>query len=231
MTSLSRCVVKGFLSAGMLALALPAMAVEQGDLLLRVGVASLHPDDSSSAFTTRTAAALPGTAVQLNHDTKLSLEVVYMLSNSIGLEVTTAIPFEHDLSVRGLRAYGLKGSDLGSFRQLPVTLSALYYFGPVGAALRPYAGLGLNYTSYFNESLSRGVRTDLAARRLQLEDSVGLSANVGFDWELSPRWLANGSLRRIDMDTKASLQSSLGGLKSKVNLDPYVYSIAVAYKF
>lgn len=231
MTSLSRCVVKGFLSAGMLTLALPAMALEQGDLLLRVGVASLHPDDSSGAFTSSTAGALRGTAVQVNKDTKLGLDVVYMLSNSIGLEFTTAIPFEHDLSVRGLRAYGVKGSDLGSFRQLPSTVSALYYFGPVGAKLRPYAGLGVNYTTFFNESLSRGVRTDLAARRLQLEDSVGLSANVGFDWELSPRWLANGSLRRIDMDTKASLQSSLGGLKSKVSIDPYVYSVAVAYKF
>lgn len=222
---------KGLLALACGMLAMPALAIEEGDILLRVGVASVQPDDSSSVLTTAATGPLAGTAVHVGDEVQPGLNLVYMMSNNIGLEVVAATPFEHDLSVSGLGAYGFKTTNLGSTKQLPPTVSALYYFGPTGAKARPFVGLGLNYTTFFQEDLSGDARTELAARRLKLDDSFGLAVRAGFDWELNDRWLLNASMWKIGIDTTATLDSALGKIKVDVDVDPYVYMLSLGYKF
>ena len=222
---------KGLIALACGTLALPALAIEEGDILLRVGVVSVQPDDSSSVLTTAATGPLAGTAAHVGNEIQPGLNLVYMLTDSVGVEVLAATPFEHDLSVSGLGTYGFKTTDLGSTKQLPPTVSALYYFGPTGAVLRPYLGLGVNYTIFFQESLSRQARSELAGHGLRLQDSFGLSVRAGFDWELNDRWLANASLWKIDIDTKATLGSALGKIRANVDVDPYVYMLSLGYKF
>lgn len=225
-----RCLT-ALVSASLLTITAPVMAVEKGDLILRLGAASAQPDDSSSLVSTAATGALAGTAVHVGNEVQLGVNLLYMMSDNIGVELLAATPFEHDLSVSGLGAYGFSTKNLGSTKHLPPTVSAVYYFGPTGAVLRPYLGLGVNYTIFFQESLSRDARSELSASNLKLDNSLGLSLYAGFDWELNERWLVNASMRKIDIDTKATLQSALGKIKVDVGIDPYVYMLSVGYKF
>lgn len=231
MKAISRFVTGGLIGAGLLAAAMPALAIEKGDLIVRVGATTVAPDESSSLIRTTATGALNGTAAHVGNDTQLGLNLVYMYSDNIGVELLAATPFEHDLSVSGLGQYGFSTTDLGSTKHLPPTVSALYYFGQSSSAIRPYVGAGVNYTTFFSESLSASARTELAGSRLKLDDSFGLSLRAGVDWDLNNNWILNASFWRIDIETDASFNSALGKVQAKVALDPYVYMLSAGYKF
>ena len=205
---------------------LQAQAHQAGDWIVRAGVAQVAPDDDSSELST-SAGALAGTGVGVDNASALGLTVAYMLTDQIGVELLAATPFKHDLKLQGVA--GL--DNLGSVEQLPPTLSLQYYLLSPGSALRPYVGVGLNYTTFFNEDVSGAAKGALGARNLKLDDSVGLAAQVGVDWQLSDRWLLNAAVWRIDIDTTATLDSALGRVKVDVDIDPWVYMVGLGYKF
>jgi outer membrane protein len=217
----------------MAALSVPtlASAQQQGDLIVRAGLTRVSPDESSKVLTTQATGPLAGTGVSVGNDTQLGLNVLYMYSDIIGVELLAATPFKHDLSAYGLSQYGFATTDLGHTRHLPPTISALYYFGDSAARLRLYVGAGINYTTFFSEKLSRQARTELGANRLKLDDSFGLALQVGFDYTLNDNWLVNASVRHIDIETDASMNSALGKVTTKVDLAPWVYTVALAYRF
>lgn len=231
MMFLSRVAGAGVMGAGMLLAAMPALAIEEGDIIVRVGATSVQPHESSSVISTTATGPLAGTAARVGNDIQLGLNFVYMYSDNIGVELLAATPFEHDLEVSGLSRYGFTTTHLGSTKHLPPTLTALYYFGSSSDAVRPYAGLGVNYTTFFRESLGNHARTELAADRLKLDDSWGLSARAGVDWDLNNQWILNASFWRIDIDTQANLNSALGKVSADVDIDPWVYMVSVGYKF
>lgn len=206
-------------------------AHEAGDWLMRAGATSVQPDDSSSVISTTATGPLAGTSAGVDNSTQLGLNLVYMYTDNLGVEVLAATPFEHDIVANGLQNYGFATHRLASTKQLPPTVSALYFFGTGQQRLRPYLGLGLNYTTFFSEDLTRGARTELAASGLELDDSWGLSYRAGFDFELDDQWMLNASLWKIDIDTDASFRSALGTVKVSADLDPWVYMISLGYKF
>ncbi|ALO46362.1 membrane protein [Pseudohongiella spirulinae] len=206
-------------------------AQQAGDWLVRVGAATVAPDESSKVLTTQATGPLAGTGVGVNNNTQVGLNVVYMMSDHLGLELLAATPFEHDLSVDGLSQYNFMTTDLGSTKHLPPTVSALYYFNGPAARLRVYAGAGLNFTTFFSEKLSPQARTELAADRLKLDDSWGWSASVGADFRFDDTWTISGAVRRLDISTDASLDSALGRITTSVDIDPWVYMLSVGFMF
>jgi outer membrane protein len=218
-------------TAALLATSPALMAHEAGDLILRVGAANVQPNESSSVINTINTGALAGTGVGVGNNTQLGINLVYMLTDSWAIEVLASTPFEHDLTASGLAQYGFNTTDLGSTEHLPPTVSALYYFGSSNATIRPFIGAGINYTTFFEDSLSSSARAELGANDLELDDSFGLSFRAGIDWQLNDRWLLNASAWNIDLDTNASFNSSLGRVRANVDIDPWVYMISLGYKF
>lgn len=212
-------------------LPLAATAHEEGDVILRLGAAHVSPDESSSVITTATTGPLAGTSVGVGNSTQVGINVVYMWSDNWGLEVLAATPFEHDLSAAGLNQYGFSTTDLGSTKHLPPTFSAVRFFGDSSSAARPYLGLGLNYTEFFDSDLSSGARTELGASNLDLDRSFGISYRAGVDFQLDDKWILNASVWNIDIDTDASFNSALGNVNARVEIDPWVYMFSLGYKF
>ena len=181
-----------------------AMAVEKGDWIARFGWASVNPkSDNHEVVTVKSASSL---AVNLS----------YMLSDNLAIEVLGAYPFEHDISLVG-------GPKVASTEHLPPTVSVQWHFMPDNP-LKPYVGLGVNYTAFFSTKTTGA----LADSTLKLGNSTGLAAEVGADIMMGDNWMLNLSARYIDIETKAKLDgASLGD----VAIDPYVYTFAVGFKF
>jgi outer membrane protein len=99
------------------------------------------------------------------------------------------------------------------------------------SAFQPYVGVGVNYTIFFDENFTAA--NDAAGLTdLKLDNSFGLSAQIGLDFMLNDHWHVNGSVRWIDIDTEASFQ--VGGAPGRVDnitIDPWVYTLSVGYKF
>jgi len=206
-------------------------AHEAGDIILRVGPVNVSPDESSTVVTTAATGPLGGTSVGVGNNSQLGLNLVYMATDNIGVEVLAATPFEHDLSVAGLDQYGFSTTDLGSTKHLPPTVSALYFFGSANSSIRPFIGAGLNYTTFFSKDLSNSAITELGASGLDLDDSWGLAGRAGVDFEISEKWHFNASVWTIDIDTDANFSSALGNVSASVDIDPWVYMISLGYKF
>ncbi|NOX69390.1 MAG: outer membrane beta-barrel protein [Gammaproteobacteria bacterium] len=193
-------------SAGVLMLASPALrAAEAGDWLFRVGVGAVNPKSNN------------GDIVSVDTGTTLVFNGTYMFNQNVGLEVLAALPFSHDINLKGT------GTKVGETKQLPPTVSLQYHFAN-DSAFTPYAGLGVNYTLFFDDK----ARGPLAGSALDLDPSFGLATQVGFDYDLSDNMLVNFDIRWIDIDTDAKLD---GAPLETVAIDPFVYSLTVGWKF
>ncbi|GAA3932316.1 OmpW/AlkL family protein [Litoribacillus peritrichatus] len=213
-------------------------AHEAGDFIIRAGAATVAPKDSPNNNVDQISALGAGSNIEADNDTQLGLNFVYMLTDNFGLEVLAASPFEHDIQVSLSGVEGVTGIpdgkyDVGSTKQLPPTVSLQYYMLDKTSKVRPYVGLGINYTMFFDQSSSGPFDN------LDLDDSMGISAQVGVDVMVTDQILFNASAYRMDIDTDATVDLNVPGgaaagqtlrLTSDVTIDPMVYMVSVGYK-
>nr|WP_319556872.1 outer membrane protein OmpW [uncultured Vibrio sp.] len=194
-------------------------AHKQGDFVLRVGAASVVPNDSSDKIL--------GSSEELKVDsnTQLGLTFGYMFTDNISFEVLAATPFSHDISTD----LGNLG-DIADTKHLPPTFMVQYYFGEPQSKFRPYVGAGLNYTVFFDEGFN-GTGKANGLSDLKLDDSFGLAANVGVDYMINDQWFLNASAWYANIETEATYKA--GGVKYKtdVKINPWVFMISGGYKF
>lgn len=194
-------------------------AHKQGDFVLRVGAASVVPNDSSDKIL--------GSSEELEVDsnTQLGLTFGYMFTDNISLEVLAATPFSHDIST-DLGGLG----NIADTKHLPPTLMVQYYFGEPQSKFRPYVGAGLNYTIFFDEGFnSTGKAAGLSD--LELDDSFGLAANVGVDYMINDQWFLNASAWYANIETEATYKAGADTYKTDVKINPWVFMISGGYKF
>ncbi len=193
--------------------ALPAMAHEKGDWIVRAGAGMVAPQG-----TAYTDPVDPDFSVKVDDGTSVTLTGVYMFSPNLGLEVLAAVPFNHDITVMGVK--------IGETDQLPPTFSLQYHFMPDGK-FQPYAGIGLNYTLFSSTKLA----VPVPGISLDLDDSFGVATQLGADIMLSEKWLVNFDLRWISIESDATITDGVDVETFKVKLDPLVYSINLGFKF
>lgn len=184
-----------------------ALAYNQGDFITRVGVAHVDPKSDNGSLVD---GALD---VEVESDTNLGFTLAYLFHDKLGVELLAALPFKHDIQLNGVEA--------ASTKHLPPTLTLQYYpLGGTAAQVQPYAGIGLNYTHFFDESTELG--------ELELDSSWGLAGQLGVDVRLDDSWGINAAAWYVDIDTDASLDGTDLGT---VNIDPWVFMAGISYRF
>ena len=122
-----------------------------------------------------------------------------------------AWPFDHDIS--------LGGSKIGSTKHLPPTVSVNYHI-PTQTAFKPFVGIGVNYTTFWDTSSSLG--------NLDLEDSWGVALHAGADYQITDAGALRFDVRWIDIDTEATLN---GAPLTDVEIDPWVFGVSYVHRF
>jgi len=191
-----------------LLLAVPASAHEGGTWIARAGVGTVQPESKNLDLS-------PAGFIEVDDGTSLTLTLTYMFNQKWAFDVLAAWPFSHDIELGGVK--------VASTDHLPPTFSAQYHFMP-DAKFQPYVGAGLNYTTFF----STDTTGPLAGTKLDLDDSFGLALQVGADIEINEKWLVNVDFRYIDIETDARLD---GAKLGTVAINPWVYALAVGYRF
>lgn len=211
-----------------------AQAFEAGDILVRAGAVTTDPRESSSSVRVDRG-SLSGTDLggkaSLDSDTQLGLNFAYMITDHLGVELLAATPFEHNVSISGTSG-GIADGKLGTLKQLPPTVSLIYYPLNSKSAFQPYVGAGINYTWIYDESV--GSRATAAGfDNFHANNSWGWAAQVGADYMLTDRLMLNAQMRYIDIETDAYVSNTNLGVRSKVNVDvdPFVYMIGLGYRF
>jgi len=207
------------LSAAVLCSAFLMQSAIAADWLVRGRIINVSPDDSSTQVPT-----VAGSGVSVDSDTTLELDFTYMLSKNIGLELILATT-KHDVTGTG----PLAGADVSNVRVLPPTLTLQYHFAPK-ATLRPYVGVGLNYTVFYNAKLGAALVAN-GATDIDYDNSVGLAAQAGLDVDINKDWFVNLDVKYIKIDTTATITG--GALAGAVNVDinPWVVGVGIGTRF
>ncbi len=206
-------------------------SIEQGDWLLHVRAININPNDSSSLLNVG-GSDLAGTGVSVDSNNSLDISLGYMITDNFSVELLADLSSKHTVSVYGLpTSLGVAdGTDVVDTNVLPPTVFAQYHFNPKGK-VRPYAGLGLNYTLFFNDDLTDGAVAALGASNLDLDSSFGFAGQFGIDFQMKNDWSFNIDLKYIQIDTEATFNSALGPAKVSVDIDPLVVGIGFGRTF
>lgn len=186
------------------AVANTAMAMDQGDWLIRAGASYIDPKSNNHDV------------VSVDSATSFTFNVSYFMTEAWAVELLAAWPFKHDLELKD-------GTEIGDTKHLPPTLSIQYHWAP-NSVFQPYVGVGLNFTTFFSEDLYG----PLEGVDLDLGNSWGLAGEIGADIKLSDQWFLNLSVRYMDIETKAKLDGESIG---KVDISPWIYGGNVGFRF
>lgn len=230
----SRILLGAAAVAAMLAAGPAAAAREAGDIIGRIGLTNVDPKQDNGSLDLR-AAGLSQYQVDVDDDTQVGVTGVYMITNNLAVELLASLPFEHDASVGG--------TQIGSTKHLPPTLSLQWHFNTDGEVI-PYIGAGLNYTTFFSEDGNGADISGVAGlepgtlagvKDFELDDSFGIAVQAGLDFMISERTMINFDVRWADIDADIDSVSLADGTKLKdvgeIEIDPVIISLALGYKF
>lgn len=150
--------------------------------------------------------------IHVNNKWIPEVDITYFIVPHIAAELVLTYPQKQDVS--------LDGKNIGSFKHLPPSLLLQYHFLPNGT-FRPYVGAGVNATRVYG--------VDLAGGTLGLDKwSVGPALQIGMDYKINKNWFLNVDAKKIWISSNVYAN----GVKvSTVNLDPWLFSAGVGYRF
>ena len=190
-----------------------AFAVPAGTWSVAAGAHHVDPKSDNGTLDN-------GLSVDVDGDVRPTISGEYFIANNVGVELLAAIPFHHDIT--------LKTGDTtidAETQHLPPTLSVQYHFDGYDLPMnvKPFVGVGVNYTTFFKERIYLGNGNDL-----ELDDSVGVAGHVGLDIPFAPTEAFRIDARYMDIKTDASLNGTDIG---EVDISPWVYGVAFVKQF
>ena len=190
-----------------LALAAGGAMAQEGPWLVRVR--AVHLDAANKDST--------GLGLSINNKTLPEIDFSYFITPNIAAELILTYPQKQ-------RLYS-NGTEIGSLKHLPPTLTAQYHFNPTGA-FRPYVGAGLNYTRFSSVKFAPAVAAalDPSIKR----NSFGLALQIGADIELAKNLYLNVDVKKVQIDTKVY---SKGVQAGTFKVDPVLVGVGLGMRF
>lgn len=196
-------------AAASLVLLQPAVshAAEEGPLLVRVR--AVHLDSANKDST--------GLGLSVNNKTLPEVDFSWFFTPNIAAELILTYPQKHTLYSNG--------SEIGSLKHLPPTLTLQYHFNPTGS-FRPYVGAGLNYTNFSSVKFAPAVQTALQPSIKR--NSWGGALQIGADFQIAKNTYLNFDVKKVQIDTTVSSKGTEVGT-FKVN--PTLVSAGIGWRF
>jgi len=186
-----------------------AHADESDHWVVKVGVHNVDPKSDNGSLVNGALKTEVGSNV------RPTITAEYLFDANWGIEALAAVPFEHDVKLNGVQS--------ATTKHLPPTVNVQYHFNPSGS-VSPFVGVGLNYTYFFSEHTTG----PLAGTKLSLSNTWGAAVHGGVDFRINDRWLFTLDARWIGIEPDASVNGVKVGT---VHIDPFVYGVAVGYRF
>ena len=216
-------------TAAALALAVatsPAQAEDRaGTVQARLFATGVLPDGKIDRLE-KDLVGLPATTqTQANDNIVPTLAIEYFFTNNFSIE-TICCMTQHDVD----GTTGLPGAELVSDAKLiPATFTAKYHFDVGGA--KPYVGAGPAYFLFFDEK--PGAATiPLGVTDFDMSNELGWALQAGADIPLGEKLSLSVDAKRYFIDTTARWYAgSTEVIRTKHQLDPWVLSVGVGYRF
>lgn len=221
--------------AGVLAVFVAAPALAQRNTL-RLGISNVQPHSSASDFSGPFTPT--GISVEVRDKSMLFFSYAREINDQWDVELALGAPPTHDIVLTinnpGLpaSAQALSGQVGARVRQVGPTLFANYKFLGKTSPLRPFIGVGINYTR-FDNTVSTAANNALVggATSISLEDSVGLALHGGVTYRISDQWSLSVSLATAQVKSKITTNTLGIERSADIKFRPRVFTAAVGYSF
>lgn len=218
------------LGATALALALagtaaPASAQEAGDIQIKVLGTAVLPDGEIDRVLLDDVGLPSGTQTVANDNVVPTLAIEYFFSPNVSLETICCFT-QHD--VDGVD--GAAGTELVADGLLvPATFTLKYHFNPGG--ISPYVGAGPAYFLWLDDEPG-ATAVALGADDFSFSDELGFALQAGVDVPVNDRFAVSLDAKRYFIGTTATwFADGEAVIRTDHNLDPWVLSAGVAFRF
>jgi outer membrane protein len=199
-----RSAIAGVLAVGLCASS-AAFAADEGNWLVRGRATYVD-------FSNNNRDSQLGADVSVESKWIPEVDVSYFFTQNIAAELVLTVPQKHNVELAGV-------GKIGSLQELPPHLMVQYHL-PMGD-FKPYAGVGINYTRIWNVDILGGA-VDVKRK------SWGPSVQIGVDYKIAPQWYLNADIKYTWMSTDVYAG---GATVAKLDLNPWIMSIGVGYRF
>ena len=220
-------------SAVALCFATPSLAQQN---TLQLGLANVQPHSSASDFSGPFTPS--GLSVNISDKSTLFFSYAREINDQWDVELALAAPPTHDIILAvnnsslpaGVQAFS--GQVGARVRQVAPTLFANYKFLEKTSPLRPFIGVGINYTN-FDRTTSTAASNALngGPTSISLKDSFGLALHGGVTLRISNQWSLSTSLATAQVKSKITTNTLGVERTADISFTPRVFTVAVGYSF
>ena len=236
----------------------PAMAHKEGDTIIKGGFAHY---DANMEFDKNTHQTTQQLSKGMNNTSNgLFISATHMVSDKVGIELA----YHHGMKVKGDYDFILekksnyypyfmdRHSYKGAFeaKNVPITLTANYYFGDTNTKFRPYIGAGLSYIKFdvTKNKSSFGYPDDpMAGNKMfdenlvnnDIDPAVGIAAKIGADYYVTDNVMITASVTYISAETKLTYTNKYNNgirdtenyVSEDISINPVIATIGIGYRF
>ena len=223
------------LLASLLAAAVvPALAQQN---TVNIGISNVQPhatgaSDFSGPFTPS------GISMDVFNKTTPFFSFTREINDQWEVEFALGVPPAHDIALKvnnpnlPASAQALNGQLGSRVRQVAPTLFVNYKFLEKSSPWRPFIGVGINYTSFDQTSMTAaGNALSGGATSLSMEDSMGLAAQGGVTYRFDNQWSLTGSIATAQVRSRITTNTLGIQRTADITFKPRVYTIALGYSF
>ncbi|WHT40038.1 OmpW/AlkL family protein [Myroides odoratus] len=175
-----------------------------------------------------------GGQIDVNNNFIPELDFTYFFTENLAAELILGTS-RHTVGTLGSDLTPIKGPesanvDLGSVWLLPPTLMVQYHY-PVTNNFKPYVGVGVNYTIFYNEKSG-------AARDISYDNKFGWGYQFGFDIDITDKFFINVDFKKLFLKTDVTVDATnlnpTGeqlNIPAKVKIDPMLIGFGVGMRF
>ncbi len=226
------------LTISMLGLLLSSAGWADIGTTIQAGITYVAP---RGEFTPLSGPFLPANTVGLQAvpQKTMFLGITQDLGSHFQLDLLGGIPPRHDVKLQVLdpsklppSSAALNGAVIAKVTQLAPTLLVNYRFGAASNRIRPFIGLGYNFTDFIKtESTSVGNAVNGGQTNINLNSSNGIAAQAGITASFYQHWSATASL--LTARVHSTLTSNTLGVQNTSNVlfRPVVATLALGYSF
>lgn len=193
----------------------PANTNDFSRLHIRLRAIAVVPDESATID-------VIGGDVKITNAYVPELDFTYFFTKNWAAELILATT-NHDVKAVSTAVGNI---ELGDVWLLPPTLTAQYHFD--GDIVRPYLGVGVNYTLFYNADAGP------IADEVDYDSALGFAFQFGFDFDINDKWFINLDAKYLLLNTDVTVDATtaLGAtVGADVDINPFIGGIGLGYKF
>lgn len=216
--------------------AAPALASAQSSVPNNtVDIGAIFFDVHSQATDIAGPFTPPGLNLTVGNATTFYLAYIRRLSDHVDFDIEGGVPPTQDVTAVGpgyLGSVPYNGEKLGTAKAFTPAAFIDYRFMDEHSPFQPYAGVGLNYTHFYDiSSTTANNAVNGGYTQLGLADSWGLAGHVGFRYRFTPMFSFNVGVTLADVRSTLSITTNGNLRSSEINFRPVTYTAALGVSF